>query len=78
MLECRINKIPLDEWGLNLEKKGISIESPKTTTSSITVPGFNGALDTTVEDDMHTAFLQKRAITLSLYALGDLATVKRY
>lgn len=75
MLECRINKIPLNEWGLNLEKKGISIESPKTTTSSITVPGLNGALDTTVEDDTHAAFLQKRAITLSLYALGDLATV---
>ena len=75
MLECRINKIPLDEWGLNLEKKGISIEVPKPTTSSITVPGLNGVLDTTVEDDTHTAFLQKRAITLSLYALGDLATV---
>lgn len=75
MLECRINKVPLDEWGLNLEKKGISIESPKPTISSITVPGLNGAIDTTVEDDMHAAFQQKRAITLSLYALGDLATV---
>lgn len=75
MLECRINKVPLDEWGLNLEKKGISIESPKPTTSSITVPGLNGAIDTTVEDDMRVAFQKKRAITLSLYALGDLATV---
>lgn len=67
----RINGTPISELGLSLEAEGIKIAQPELKTSSVTVPGLSGALDTTLEDETSRAYMNPIEISVSLFSVGE-------
>lgn len=68
---ARINGTPISELGFMLGENGIKIARPELKTSSVTVPGLSGALDTTLEDETMRAFMNPIEISINLIAVGD-------
>lgn len=68
---ARINGAPISELGFMLGEDGIKIAQPELKTSSVTVPGLSGALDTTLEDETMRAYLNPIEISVNLVAVGD-------
>ena len=67
----RINGMPISELGLSLEERGVKVAQPELKTSSVTVPGLSGALDTTLEDKTMRAYLNPIEISVSLFSVGE-------
>lgn len=67
----RINGMPISELGFMLGENGIKLAQPELKTSSVTVPGLSGALDTTLEDETMRAYLNPIEISVNLVAAGD-------
>ena len=67
----RINGTPISELGFMLGENGIKTAQPELKTSSVTVPGLSGALDTTLEDETLRAYLNPIEISVSLVAVGE-------
>lgn len=68
---ARINDTPISELGFMLGENGIKIAQPELKTSSVTVPGLSGSLDTTLEDETMRAYLNPIEISVNLVAVGD-------
>ncbi|EGL14146.1 hypothetical protein HMPREF9435_1046 [Gardnerella vaginalis 315-A] len=67
----RINGTPISELGFMLGENGIKVAQPELKTSSVTVPGLSGALDTTLEDETMRAYMNPIEISVSLVAVGE-------
>ena len=67
----RINGTPISELGLSLEERGVKVAQPEIKTSSATVPGLSGALDTTLEDETLRAYMNPVEISVSLFSVGE-------
>lgn len=67
----RINGTPISELGLSLEERGVKVAQPELKTSSVTVPGLSGALDTTLEDETMRAYMNPIEISVSLFSVGE-------
>lgn len=68
---ARINGTPISELGFMLGEDGIKLAQPELKTSSVTVPGLSGALDTTLEDETLRAYMNPIEISVSLVAVGE-------
>lgn len=68
---ARINGTPISELGFMLGENGIKVAQPEIKTSSVTVPGLSGALDTTLEDETMRAYMNPIEISVSVVAVGE-------
>lgn len=65
-----LNGVPLERMMLGLGPDGVTVDAAKPIVSVQDMPGRDGGLDLTLTDPTGAAYMDRRTITLDLYAVG--------
>ena len=68
--DVRLDGTPLEKVMLGVGKDGITVGTSDPSISTESIPGRNGVLDVTLEDETGAAYAGTRTITASLYTAG--------